>query len=147
MVQFARPDSDITIGNYQTQAGGVANLYQTIDEVVTDDADYIRSPTSPANEVYACGLSNVTDPLLSTGHVLFMRTSVDQEAQESLNFTQQLRQGYSGEGAQGTLIASQSRNGVTSTVWTDSSYTLSGAEADAITDYTDLQHRYIINKP
>ena len=51
------------------------------------------------------------------------------------------------EGAQGTLIASQSRNGVSSSTFVTSSYTLSGAEADAITDYTALFYRFIVNKP
>lgn len=76
-----------------------------------------------------------------------MRTSCDQDAQETLDFTQQLRMSYTNEGAQGTLIASQSRTGVSSTTWTTSSYTLSGGEADAITDYTALFFRFIINKP
>lgn len=31
--------------------------------------------------------------------------------------------------------------------WTAGSYTLSGAEADAITDYTNLYIRFLANKP
>lgn len=147
MPQFARPDADTTIGNFTTQAGGNTNLFATIDESVADDGDYIRSPTSPASEVYVCRLSDITDPVSSTGHVMRMRTAVDQANQETLDFTQQLRQGYTNEGAQGTLIASQSRNGVTSVTFTDSAYTLSGAEADAITDYTALFFRFVVNKP
>ena len=76
-----------------------------------------------------------------------MRTSVDQASQESLDFVQQLRMTYVSEGSQGTLIASQTRAGVTSTTWTTSAYTLSGAEADAVTDYTALFFRFSINKP
>jgi len=147
MPQFARPDADTTLGNYQNQAGGTTNIFQAIDESTASDADYIRSPASPVNEVYVCRLSDVTDPALSTGHIMRMRTAVDQAAQEALDFTQQLRQGYVSEGTQGTLIASQSRTGVTSTTFTDSAYTLSGAEADAITDYTALFFRFNINKP
>ena len=76
-----------------------------------------------------------------------MRTSCDVGAQETLDFTQQLRQGYVSEGTPGTLIASQSRTGVNTTTWTTSTYTLSGAEADAITDYTALFFRFLVNKP
>lgn len=147
MSQFARPNADTTLGNYTDDGGGTTNIFQTIDEASANDADFIQSPQTPINEVYVCALSAITDPESSTGHIMRMRTSTDQDAQETLDFTQELRQGYTGEGAQGTLIASQSRNGVSSTTWTDSAYTLSGAEADAITDYSDLFFRFSINTP
>ena len=147
MPQFARPSADTTIGNFTDSGGGTTNIFQSIDESSANDSDFIRSPTSPSSEVYVCALSSVTDPSLSTGHIMRMRTSVDQASQESLDFTQQLRQGYTNEGSPGTLIASQSRTGVTSTTWTDSSYTLSGAEADAITNYASLYYRFVVNKP
>jgi len=76
-----------------------------------------------------------------------MRTSVDLNNQEAIDFTQQLRQDYVSEASMGTLIASQSRTGVTSTTWTNSEYTLTGAEADAITDYTKLYYRFVVNRP
>lgn len=148
MAQFGRPSADTdNTGTFTDQAGGSTNIYTTIDEVTADDADYIRSPTSPVNKTYTTKLSNVTDPVSSTGHIMRMRTSDDLDAQESIDFTQQLRQGYVSEASQGTLIASQSRTGVTSTTWTTSAYTLSGAEADAITDYTGLYYRFNVNKP
>lgn len=147
MPQFARPDADTTIGSFTDQGGGASNIFGSIDESVASDADYIRSPTSPSSQVYVCRLSDVTDPVSSSGHTMRMRTATDLDGQEVLDFTQQLRQGYTNEGAQGTLIASQSRNSVSSTSWTTSSYTLSGAEADAITDYTALFFRFIVNKP
>ena len=147
MPQYARPDLDTLIGNYSDQGGGVTNIYQTIDEASPSDADYIRSPVSPVNEVYVCRLSDVVDPVSSSSHTIRMRTSTDLDAQEVLDFLQELRMTYVNEGAQGTLIASQSRNSVSSTTWTDSAYNLSGAEADAITDYTALFLRFRINKP
>lgn len=147
MPQFERPDADTTLGNYTDQAGGTTSIFATIDEVTQDDADYIRTPTAPVNEVYVCRLSDVTDPVSSTNHIMRMRTSTDLDAQQVLDFTQQLRMTYVSEGSQGTLIASQTRSSVSSTTWTTSSYTLSGAEADAITDYTALFFRFNINKP
>jgi hypothetical protein len=147
MAQFARPDADTTIGNYKDAADGVANIFQSIDESSVNDADYVKSPVSPVNEVYVCRLSDVVDPVSSVNHVMRMRTSCDLDAQEVLNFTQQLRMTYVNEGSQGTLIASQSRNTVSSLTWTTSEYTLSGAEADAITNYNTLFFRFIINKP
>lgn len=147
MAQFARPDADTTVGTWTEDDGTGTPIFDQIDESAADDGDYIRTVVSPASEVYVCRLSDVIDPVSSSNHIMRMRTSCDQDAQETLDFTQQLRQGYTNEGAQGTLIASQSRNGVSSTTWTTSSYTLSGAEADAITDYTALFFRFVINKP
>src|SRR5688572_6700240 len=101
MAQFARPDADTTIGNFSDAGGGTTNIFQSIDEVSPSDADYVRSPTSPSSEVYVCRLSDVVDPVLSTGHVMRMRTSTDQDAQEVISFTQQLRMTYVNEGSQG----------------------------------------------
>ena len=148
MPQFARPSADTNNPDaYTDQAGGSTNIYTTIDEVSQDNADYIRTVASPSSDVYVTKLTNITDPVSSASHVMRMATAVDVASQESLDFTQQLRQGYVSEGSQGTLIASQSRTGVTSTAFTVSTYTLSGAEADAITDYTSLYYRFLINKP
>lgn len=147
MPQFARPASDLVIGNFTTQAGGATSLFATIDEVTADDADYIRSPASPVNEPYSCNLSSITDPVSSAGHIMRMRTATDLAAQEAIDFTQQLRQGMVSEASLGTLIASQSRLGVTSTTWTTSAYTLSAAEADAITSYGDLDYRFLVHRP
>lgn len=147
MAQFARPNADTTLGNYTDEGGGTTSIFQSIDEASANDTDFIQSPTSPVNEVYVCALSSVNDPLSSSGHTIRMRTSTDQDAEESLDFTQELRQGYTGEGAQGTLIASQSRTGVSSTTWQTDAYTLSAGEADSITDYSDLFLRFNINVP
>lgn len=148
MPQFGRPSADTSNpGSYTDQAGGSVNIYTTIDEVTASDTDYIRTPTSPANAVYVTALTSVTDPASSTGHIMRMRTAVDLAAQESIDFTQQLRQGYVSEASQGTLIASQSRTAVTSTTFTDSAYTLTAAEADAITNYASLYYRFLINRP
>jgi hypothetical protein len=148
MAQFARPDADTNNpGSFTDQGGGSSNIFNSIDEASPSDADYIRSPTSPASAVYVCRLSDITDPASSSGHTIRMRTATDLDSQESIDFTQQLRQGYVSEGTPGTLIASQSRAGVASTSWTTSAYTLSGAEADAITDYTALFFRFVVNKP
>ncbi len=145
MAQFSRPDADTTIGNYSDQAGGTTSIFQSIDEVSPDDANYIRSPASPTSEVYVCRLSDVTDPASAAGHVMRMRTSPDLSGQQSLTFTQQLRQDYVSETMLGTLIASQSVGGFTdSTTWTTSAYTLSAAEANAISDYSSLFYRFIV---
>jgi len=148
MPQFERPDATTdNTGLFTDQGGGSVNLHLVVDEVVADDADFIRSVVSPATTPITFRLSDAVDPVSSTGHIIRMRTSTDLDNQESLDFVQQLRQGYVSEASQGTLIASQTRSAVTSTTWTTSTYTLSGAEADAITNYADLFIRFTVNRP
>jgi hypothetical protein len=149
MAQFCRPDTDTNnVDAYTDQGGGSTTLYTTIDETSASDADYVRTVTSPSSDVIVFRLSDVTDPALSTGHIMRFRCSTDvASGGETLDFTLQLRQGYTNEGSQGTLIATKAQTGVSGTTWVDVTYTLSGAEADAITDYTALFYRLLINKP
>jgi hypothetical protein len=71
--QYARPDSDVSAGTWTTDTGGTTDLYQAIDETNAVDADYIQSVTDPASAVTEVGLSNVTDPAVSTGHIVRYR--------------------------------------------------------------------------
>lgn len=147
MPQNARPDADTHIGNYTDQGGGVSNIFQAIDEAVASDADYIQSPANPVDEPYVCRLSDVADPLLSTGHVVRVRVSTNvASGGESIIFTIELRQGYVSEASQGTLIASGVSGAISGTGWTDLVLTLTGPEADAITNYNDLFIRIVADK-
>ena len=149
MAQFARPDADTNnVDAYTDQAGGSTSLFATIDETSASDADYIRTVASPSNDVIVFRLSDVTDPVSSANHVMRVRSATDvASGGETLDLTCQLRQSYVNEGSPGTLIATLTRTGFSGTTWTDTSYTLSGAEADAITDYTALFYRILINRP
>ena len=140
MAQFARPDLDTNnVDAYTDQGGGSTNLYTTIDEVSFSDADYIRTVTDPSTDVIVFRLSDVTDPVSSVNHVLRVRAGTDQAAGGNpVNLTAQLRMTYVSEGAQGTLIATLSQAPISDGSFTTYTYTLSGAEADAITDYTAL---------
>ncbi len=146
MPQFARPSVDVTIDNWQTQAGGTTNLFQTIDESSADDADYVRSQLTPTTDVYVVKLSSVVDPLSSTGHILRYRYGKDASSGDQIDIVVQLRQGYTNEGSQGTLIASATHTNA-AVFPTAGSITLSGAEADSITDYSNLYVRVTANKP
>lgn len=144
MPQFARPSADTNNpGGWTTHTGGTTNLYLTIDEATADDTDYIQSPAAPSNAVYVTKLSSVVNPQSTSGHVMRMRTSASLDNQQSIPITQELRQGYVSEATPGTLIASYQRTGIVSTAWTTTQYTLTAAEAGAITDYTNLYFRFI----
>ena len=148
MPQFARPDADTYNGDGWTEDDGdTTNMFLEVDEASPDDADFVRSPVTPTNDVVVFRLSDVTDPVSSVNHIMRVRYSADQASQETIDFLFELRQAYVNEGSQGTLIVSKAVNGITSTTWVTDSTTLSGAEADAITDYTALFIRIRANKP
>ena len=136
MAQFARPDGDQSVGNWTTDGGGTTNLYQSIDEASPNDSDYVRSELSPSSSAYECTLGNIEDPQSSSGHVVRYRYRKDAAGGQQVDLTVQLRQGAS------TVIASATHTNISETI-TAGSFTLSGAEADSITDYTDLRLRFI----
>lgn len=151
MAQFAVPDADITDGAWLDEGGG-ATLFGHIAPDTPgsigsgDDTDYIESESAPASSAVAVGLSDVEDPQSSSGHIMRWRRGKDASGGAQIDLTVELRQGYTGEGAQGTLIASVSDTAIPDT-FTTTSNTLSAGEADAITDYTDLQLRMVANQP
>lgn len=148
MPQYARPSTDASIGTYTDQAAGTTNIWDTINEAVASDTDYIRSVTDPSNAPYVTKLTSVTDPVSSSGHTIRARMGTDvASGGNQINATVQLRQGYVSEGTPGTLIATLTQNNISAGSFADYSYTLSSGEADSITDYTDLYLRVVMNKP
>lgn len=144
MAQFARPQADITDGAWLNQASSATDMYQSIDEDVSspNDSDYIQSESAPSSSACAFDLSTIEDPVSSSGHIMRWRRSKNASGGAQINLTVELRQGYTGEGAQGTLINSFSDTNIPDAAATTTD-TLSGAEADAITDYADLQVRFV----
>lgn len=145
MAQFGRPSADTSIGGYSDQGGGTTNIYTTIDEISPSDADYIRSALAPSNAPYVTKLSNLEDPQSSTGHVVRYRYAKDAAGGAQIDLTAQLRQGYVNEGSPGTLIKEWTHSDISET-FTTAQQTLSGAEADSITDYTSLYLRFVANQ-
>ncbi len=145
MAQFGRPSADTLIGNYEDQAAGTTNIYQSIDESVASDADYITSPSAPSSEVYVCALSTLEDPVSSSGHIQRVRYAKSAAGGSQINLTVELRQGYASEVSQGTLIATHSYTDISDT-YTTGAETLTAGEADAITDYTDLYLRFVFTQ-
>lgn len=145
MAQVARPEADILEDNWAEDDGGTTDIFDQIDEAVADDNDYIQSQLVPTNDVYVCRLSDLVDPLQSTGHILRYRYRKDAAGGAQINLTVELRQGYVNEGTPGTLIASATHNNIAETI-TAGSITLSAGEADTITDYTNLFVRFVANQ-
>jgi len=142
MAQFARPDADITDGNWLKSTGGNVDLYTMIDEASFDDADYIESGLAPSADACAVNLGNVEDPIASTGHTVRYRYRKNSAGGSQINLTVELRQGYVSEGTPGTLIHQEVHTNISDTI-TAGTFTLSAGEADSITNYNDLQLRFV----
>ena len=146
MAQYALPTSDNGTTNWTEQSpDGAADgsWFNEFDEgfgagrgtgVGPDITTYWRSPTNPNPESIITNLASVTDPEVSTGHVLRVRIRKTADGRQ-LDVTIQLRQNT-------TVLATVT---VTNLDWAaswqtndGSDYTLSAAEADAITDYSAL---------
>ena len=145
MAQFGRPSTDTTREAWEEDDGTTASIFDQIDEAIADDGDYIRSAQVPTSDVYCTKLTSVTDPLQSTGHIVRYRYGKDIAAGAQIDITVQLRQGYVDEGTQGTLIHSEVHTNV-GVFPIAGSFTLSGGEADSITNYADLFLRIVANQ-
>ena len=151
MAQYATPDADITDGSWLDEGAAAVNLYDGITPGTPgsigagDDSTYIESDSAPSSSACAFGLSTIEDPAVSTGHIMRWRRQKSTSGGSQIDLTVELREGYTGEGAQGTLINSFSDTNVSNGFATTTD-TLTGGEADTITDYSDLQVRFVANQ-
>jgi hypothetical protein len=129
MAQYLKPINDDNVGIWSPSTG--TTLWSCIDETTPSDTDYIYSQSNQTGygEV---GLDSGTDPEVSTGHILKFRVHQNSGSKSVY------MQGYLYQGT--TLIASTANTLLTGT-WTSVTHTLSGTEADSITDYTNLSIR------
>lgn len=141
--QLLRPVSDSVDGSWTDQSSGTV-LYAAIDDDPLSDTDYIRSELTPSNSGCRVKIASGSDPALSTGHKIVWR--VAKSANDgTINMTVTLRQGGGNSLGGGTQIASFTRNNVSTTLTTYEE-TLSGVQADSITDYTDLYLEFYANQ-
>jgi len=135
MAQFARPDADQAAGSWTTTP-----LWSKVDEgsdggdTISSDAVGSGSATTNAD----LRLSDVTDPVLSTGHIIRARWA--SSSTRDITPTCELWLGIPGTG---TLIATLTGATLLDTTEVTDTYTLTGTEADNITDYTDLYLRLV----
>ena len=133
MVQIARPDSDISAGLWNP-VGGPTSLFDAINEVTAnDDTDYIEA-LNGENTTCELGLTSLTDPVSSIDHTIrFRMQGTGSGAPERCEV-----QLFEGATQKATTGAQTSR-----AAWATKTYTLSAAEADSISDYTDLRLKII----
>jgi hypothetical protein len=132
--QTARPATDVT--DWPTAEPAVAvgqDQAARIGETTRDDATYLETSANPSGEVGEWKFPALVDPISSSGHVVrYVLSSAGGATSSSVAVA--LRQGS------GTTIASWTETSVPASP-TLYEHTLSGAEADAITNYADLRLR------
>lgn len=136
MSQFARTDSVASNPGAWTDLGA-NTLWDKIDEIAFNDQDYVQSVNGPVNALVVFTLTNLTDPLVSTGHIVRYRIGKNGLVGMKIDVTVALYQGA-------TLIASWPHLDVQAVALF--TQTLSTAQADAITDYSDLELQVTANK-
>lgn len=133
MAQFARPISDVSNGTWTPTSG--INLYSMLDETGAADGNQISKSGVSTSPEGCTKLSSVTDPAVSSGYKIWF------EGKDDLGTgTQTIYLLQGGDSSIGTLISTFTQ-ALTSSFATYS-YTLPGAEADAITNHGDLYLEY-----
>ncbi len=65
-LQYARPASDVADGSWLNELGTGTNLFASVDEVSTNDADWIQSAENPASDTVKLGLGSISTPEAGT---------------------------------------------------------------------------------
>ena len=135
-VRVMIPDGDISLGTWIPSAG--SGLYPMVDEYSPpDDNDYIRSSSSPSNDICTMDLKDVgVLPNEYTAHTLVYRYRKYQSG-DQMNLTAGL---YEGD----TLVKSAFHSNV-GTEFVTNSFTLTSGEIDSIISYDNLRVRLTAN--
>ena len=140
MVQFARPAGDLdNTGSWTPDVE--STLWEELDDGASPDGNSVVSDTSPTtSEPFTVDLNTITDPEISTGHILRIRWAKNSGGGGAKTVRIELREGYVNEGSPGSVRATDDYSINSTTLNTDAT-TLSAGEADSISDYSDLQIR------
>lgn len=121
LTQKLAPVSDVSAGSWTPSSG--TDLYAMLDETAASDTDYIAATSATTCTL---ALASGSDPASSTGHILRYRLPPG-----SGTVSVALKQGT-------TTIASWGPHSLTGSAQ-DFAQTLTGSEADSITDYSALR--------
>ncbi len=135
--QYMRPASDeAQSGNWKNETGGTV-LYTSIDEsaVAISDGDYVWHDNVAGSEYFEVGLSDPGATPGSGDHIIRWRVAQIAGAKIGVVACELYQGGPS-------VIASDEQTLTTS--YTTFEYTLLSSEVNNITDYTDLQFRFVV---
>jgi hypothetical protein len=129
--QYARPDGDEDNATYFWDTPGASTAHWSDIDEATPDA--VAEIAEDDGSVYRGTLSDVTDPASSSDHIL--RCYVYRTSNKANTFTMELYESGTQRATNGGVTVT---NGSPAAA---QAYTLSGAEADAITNYANLEIR------
>lgn len=130
------PDGEIgQSGTWLNEAGSDTNIWQSIDETESNDADYIYNAAASDNDYYEVSLSN-PDGTPGNGNVVVHWRGRDASASGVSRATIQLRDGA-------TVIASMQQ--ILTSTPTTYSFTLTSEEKANITNWNDLRIRMVVD--
>lgn len=136
MTQIARPDSDISLGNWSPYPSSPTTLFDKIDEVTpNDDVDYIHSDLD--EDVCEVGVGDVTDPGVGTDHIIrcYAKSPNGGGAKEKLDIAL----------VENGIVRSQGLQTIVSrTAYGLIEHAIPEAEANAIQNYANLRIRFHI---
>lgn len=124
--QRAAPTSDVAAGSWTPSSG--TDLFAMLDEASPSDADYIK--TGAAADVCTVALGTLSDPAVSTGHQVSYRISGDGVSGIQVELLQST-----------TVIATWTHDPAPGSP-TTFTQTLTGTQADSITNYAALRLRF-----
>ena len=125
---FLRPDADSVDGNWTTESAG-ADLWAAIDETSASDTDYIRSGTSPTNDICRVTLSNPSGTV-DTASAVTVRYRYRKTGTDTMDLVVRLKEGT-------TTRATWTHSGIADT-WVTAAQVLDAGVKSAITDWTNL---------
>jgi hypothetical protein len=130
-LQFGRPSADVSAGAYTPTP-----VWQQLDDAAADDdtsvVDSANNPAETDGTGFEVALGSIPDPQSSTGHIVRVRGRRNGGAR-TVTLNWRLYQSSTAIAAAQSLTMTDS--------YQTSSHTLSSAEADAITNYSDLRVR------
>lgn len=132
-VQYGRPISDISSGNWTPSTG--IDLYAVLDEVRPDNSDYVSSGLNPSSDTFEVKLTSLTDPAVSSKY--YVRYRYKKQGSGTLNLTCYLMEGA-------TQRDTWSHNDI-GTFFEQYQRTFSQAVIDSIVDHTNLRVRITAN--
>ncbi len=129
VLTYIRPDADDTDGTWTNESDSASNLYQSIDETVASDTDYIKSVHLPDHDICKIRLSDPSGMVMrpATVHYRFKKRG---ETTQQINLDVSLLQGS-------TEIAAWTETDI-STSYVDGSQTLTLAQFNSISDFNNL---------
>jgi hypothetical protein len=133
--EWLYPDGDLSqSGSWKKEDLATENLYQSIDEPVINDADYVWYESVGVGEYFEVSLSNPSG-IMAEGEVSVFWRARRRTGSQSVTLRIELREGANVRASQSQVLVDPD---------TTYKYTLTAGEKSSITDWTDVRLRFVV---